>query len=131
MSDTPRTDAWIMSDDENLVDFARQLERELNQWREFAEELARSVRHIGWTSCEEGAVIKQTEAALAKFDTLKKGTQPTHPEIHCVRCAKPIPHSDYRYTSVYAGDPERHDGPFCAPCIRETADKCQRIIQHP
>ena len=45
------------------------------KWTACAEELARSARNIGWTSCEEGAVIKQAEAALAKFDALKKGTK--------------------------------------------------------
>jgi hypothetical protein len=56
-SETPRTDAKIVQillhapaecvDGESLRHFARQLERELNQWREVAMELAALIKIMG------------------------------------------------------------------------------------
>ena len=68
-SETPRTDAEIDPDlawnEAVFADFARQLERELNEWRTVADELASIARYHG---------SERRCSALIHFDELKSKT---------------------------------------------------------
>ena len=70
MSDTPRTDAAFDSITPTYINETgkasmRQLERELNQWRECAEALAHVLRG--------GPMLALAKFDALKFDALKKG----------------------------------------------------------
>lgn len=58
----------------NVVDGCAALKAERDQWREVAEELSDIAAHIGWTSVEDGGVIKAAERARERFRKLKESS---------------------------------------------------------